>query len=89
MATGIQSFNDPGSIGPLYPFPGSEVALAIVGIVLWIVWHVLQNRAESREWRDAAEAFDERLLLPGAGEPERPAFPSTPPSTPGSPDPTR
>ena len=69
MATGVQSFSNPGEIGPLYPFPGSEVALAIIGIVLWIAWHWIQNRQESQEWTEASEAFDERLLLPGAGEP--------------------
>jgi hypothetical protein len=70
MATGIESFSNPGDIGPIYPFPGTEVPLAIIGIVLWIVWHVLQNRQESAEWTEAEEKFDERLLLPGAGEPE-------------------
>ena len=72
MATGVQSFNNPGEIGALYPFPGTEVALAIIGIVLWIAWHWLQNREETREWDHAVEAFDERLFLPGSGEPYHP-----------------
>ena len=82
MATGIESFSNPGEIGPIYPFPGTEVPLAIIGIVLWIAWHYLQTRAESKEWDDARDVFDERLLLPGAGEPEHPHVP--PSSGPGA-----
>ena len=72
MPTGIQSWTNPGDIGPIYPFAGSEVPLAIIGFALWILWHVLQTREENREWKEAEEAFDERLLLPGADEPYHP-----------------
>lgn len=69
MPTGLQSFNDPASIGPLYPFAGTEVPLAIIGIALWILFHILHTREESREWDHAESAFDERVLLPGTDEP--------------------
>lgn len=78
--TGIDSFANPGDIGPIYPFVGTEVALAIVGIVLWIAWHVLQNRDESREWVEAEEAFDE-ALLPGSVAPPEHAPPAAAPSS--------
>jgi len=81
MPTGIESFGNPGSIGPIYPGVGTEVALAIIGIVLWIAWHVLQTRNESREWAEAAEAFDE-ALLPGAMTPPEHAPPAAAPSVP-------
>ena len=71
MPTGLQSFNDPASIGPLYPFAGTEVPLAIIGIALWILFHILQTREESHEWDVAEKAFDERVLLPGSDEPGR------------------
>jgi hypothetical protein len=71
MPTGLQSFNDPASIGPLYPFAGTEVPLAIIGIALWILFHILQTREESHEWDVAEKAFDERVLLPGTDEPGR------------------
>ena len=49
MPTGLQSFNDPASIGPLYPFAGTEVPLAIIGIALWILFHILHDpRREPR-----------------------------------------
>lgn len=72
--TGIDSFVDPAGIGPLYPFVGTEVALAVLGIVLWIAWHILQTRDESREWTEAEAAFDE-ALLPGSLTPPEHAPP--------------
>jgi hypothetical protein len=71
MNTGLTSFSDPANIGPLYPFVGSEVVLAIVGIALWIAFHIVAHRQESEEWRAADAAFDADLLLPGTGEPQR------------------
>ncbi len=43
-------------IGPLYPFVGSEVFLTILLLVVWVGWHILQVRGESREHeRDRAD----------------------------------
>lgn len=36
-------------IGAIYPFQGTEVILVIVGLALWIGWHVLQTRHENEE----------------------------------------
>jgi len=36
-------------IGPLYPFVGSEVLMAIIGFVVVIGWFILQARVETRE----------------------------------------
>ncbi len=69
MPTGLQSFANPADIGPLYPFPGTEVPLAIIGIALWILFHVLQTREENRKWDEADAAFDAKILLPGSDEP--------------------
>lgn len=71
MPTGLQSFSDPANIGPLYPFAGSEVLLAILGIALWILFHILHSREEAKEWEHAEAAFDARVLLPGTDEPGR------------------
>ncbi len=70
MNTGLTSFSNPADIGPLYPFPGTEVPLAIIGIALWILFHILAHREENREWSEADAAFDADLLLPGTGEPQ-------------------
>ena len=37
-------------VGAIYPFQGGEVLLVILLLVFWIGWHVLQHRAESREF---------------------------------------
>ena len=39
-------------IGAIYPFVGSEMALVVIGVVLWIVWFVLQARMEDREYQE-------------------------------------
>jgi len=49
-------------LGPIYPFVGTEVIMVIIGVVLWIAFHVLQIRDENREFEE-----EERL----AREPER------------------
>jgi hypothetical protein len=59
MSTGLDSFSNPDSIGPLYPFVGWEVPLVAVGVVVWIGWHVVQTRAESRAYRKAVELYEE------------------------------
>ncbi len=52
-----------------YPSPGTEIPLAIIGIALWVLFHILSTRAENREWDHADKAFDADLLLPGSDEP--------------------
>lgn len=54
MAT-IESFaGNMTDIGPMYPFVGSELLLVVVAGAFWIVWHVLQLRAEQREFEEDA-----------------------------------
>ena len=35
--------------GAIYPGVGTEGILVIVGLVIWIGWHVLTNNSESKE----------------------------------------
>ena len=35
--------------GAIYPGVGTEGILVIIGLVLWIGWHVLTNNSESKE----------------------------------------
>ncbi|MGH8598542.1 MAG: hypothetical protein ACREXT_17960 [Gammaproteobacteria bacterium] len=39
-------------IGPIYPLTGTEVGLVIVAVAFWVVWHILQIRAENREFEE-------------------------------------
>lgn len=52
MPTGIESWANPAEIGPIYPFVGTEVALTIIGVVLWIAFHVITGREENKQWDD-------------------------------------
>lgn len=69
MITGLDSFNNPADIGPLYPFVGTEVILVVIGVVLWLAWHFLQTRQESAEDEEGVRKFNEigkdRVLFHG------------------------
>lgn len=64
-------------IGPIYPFVGTEVFWFILGLVLWIVWHVVQSRAETRAYEEEikrfgdAEGLKQALALEEADTSER------------------
>ena len=49
---------DLAEVGAIYPFQGTETLLWIVGLVLWLFWHVYQARAENAELDKRNEAFD-------------------------------
>ena len=40
--------------GAIYPGVGTEGILVLVGIVLWIGWHVISNMQESKKMDDIA-----------------------------------
>ncbi len=58
MPTGIESWANPAEIGPIYPFVGTEVALTIVGVVLWIAWHVITAREENQQWNELDARYE-------------------------------
>lgn len=62
-------------LGPLYPFVGSEVAMVVVCVLFWIIWHVLQFRMENRtlneEARRLREAGNLQKALQDEHTPER------------------
>ncbi len=58
VSTGLDSFSNPSEIGPLYPFVGAEWFFVVVGVVLWIGWHVLQIRMENRDNARAVETYE-------------------------------
>ncbi len=57
MSTGIEAWKNLAEIGPIYPFVGSEVMWVIIGLILWIVWHVLQISAEKEHHEKAKSHF--------------------------------
>ncbi len=56
--TGLDSFNDPEGITALYPFPGWEVALVILGAALLIAWSVRQMLDENKEYDEAIRLYE-------------------------------
>ena len=44
-------------IGPMYPMVGTEGLLVIIGLALWIVWHVIQANRENREYEDQIRKY--------------------------------
>ena len=61
MATGmIENWVDIDVYGPIYPFVGTEFMLALVGIAFWIIWHIWQLKAESKEFEDEIEKINQR-----------------------------
>ena len=40
---------DMAKVGAIYPWQGVEVVMVIVGIALWLWWHVVQLRSENEE----------------------------------------
>lgn len=60
MSTGIETWNmNLLDIGPMYPFPGTEVLWALIGIATWIIWHVIQIRAENRTFEEEEKHYEE------------------------------
>lgn len=49
MSTGVESFANLDQLGPLYPMVGTEGLLTIIGLALWIVWHIWQLSIEKSE----------------------------------------
>ena len=67
MSTGIETWNmNLLDIGAMYPFPGSEVLWAIIGIVSWLLWHWIQIRAENKIYDEDEQIFSDKATLNSA-----------------------
>jgi len=63
--TGIDSWAvDLANVGPIYPFQGWEGLMVVIGVVLWLLWHVWQIRSENQTY----EAESQRLRDPAVLE---------------------
>jgi len=54
---------DLSQVGPIYPFVGSEFILFLIGLVVWIGFHIIQIKIEKKEFAadEAAARSPERL----------------------------
>ena len=44
-------------IGPIYPMVGAEGLLVVIGLALWIVWHVIQAKRENRDYEEQIRKY--------------------------------
>ena len=44
-------------IGPIYPMVGAEGLLVVIGVALWIVWHVIQAKRENRDYEEQIRKY--------------------------------
>ena len=62
--TGIDSWAvDLADIGAVYPFQGTEVIMVIIGVALWIIWHVWQIRFENRTFEEESAKLRDPTVL--------------------------
>jgi len=67
MSTGIETWNmNLLDIGPMYPFPGTEMIWVLIGLATWILWHVYQARVEKNALDHENELFEGREKLRAA-----------------------
>lgn len=67
MSTGIETWNtNLFEVVELYPFAGSEMVMAVAGIVAWIIWHLIQIRSESQTLAEEDAAFHDKEKLAAA-----------------------
>jgi hypothetical protein len=50
-------------IGPMYPFAGTEMLWALIGIGTWILWHIIQGRAERQVLSEESKAYTDKATL--------------------------
>jgi len=61
MATGpVDNWLNLDTFGAIYPFVGTEMILAIVGIAFWLIWHFIQIRKESEEFAKDIENINKQ-----------------------------
>jgi hypothetical protein len=64
MSTGLESWNtNLLDVGPLYPFAGTEMLWALIGIATWVVWHLIQIRAENKVYDEDEKEFSDGKRL--------------------------
>ena len=70
--TGIDSWAvDLANVTAVYPFQGSEVLMVIIGVALWIIWHVWQIRHENRTFEEERRKLQDPQVLERAMKEQR------------------
>ncbi len=60
---------DLADVTVIYPWVGSEVAMAVLAVILWLGWHVWQVKFENKTYEEEAAKYGtEEHLKKGAEE---------------------
>ena len=64
MSTGLTTWTgNLNEVVELYPFVGTEMILAWVGIASWVIWHLLQIRGENKVLEEEEKRFSNQATL--------------------------
>ena len=65
--TGIENWAvDLKDVGAIYPFQGSEGLMVIIGVALWLVWHVWCTRWEGSSHDEKVRKYGNQESLNNA-----------------------
>ncbi len=61
---------DLADVTVIYPFVGWEVTMVVIGVALWIIWHIWQVKFENNTYKEDIEkhATSENLRKATSGE---------------------
>ncbi len=64
MSTGLETWQtNLMEVTEIYPFVGTEFALAVIAIVSWVVWHLVQIKMENKALEEEAQRFSDKNKL--------------------------
>ena len=64
MSTGLETWSQNlNEVTELYPFVGTEMILAWVGIASWVIWHLIQIKSENAALAEEQAKFSNKETL--------------------------
>lgn len=53
---------DLANVTAVYPLPGWEVTMTVIGVIFWLGWHVVQFRREDEHLKQAQTFADKEKI---------------------------
>lgn len=63
MATVTSWSGSIADLGAVYPMVGTEGLLVFIGVVSWILWHVIQARIENKTYEQQVRKYGDTETL--------------------------
>ncbi len=54
---------DLANVTAVYPWQGTEVIMVVLGLVLWIGWHIVQFRQENEDYADDLARYGDKNTI--------------------------